>query len=143
MKLFLKPLFFLLLFPVFLNAQQFSESQLKIWKESPEWIAMMDQPDANYFAVVAAFDAFWSEHELPVEEDQVLGASREKKEEGSFIKRLFRGKEKKERAMRHRYAFQVKKYRHWVITVEPYVQDDGSIMSKEKQLELWKNQRAR
>ena len=124
-----------------LQAQEFSKEQLKRWKQHPDWISMMDDSTANYFTVVTAFNTFWEHHEMPVEEDQILRGSRDEKETRGFLRKLFKGSEKKEREMRHRYAFAVKKYRHWLIMVEPYVQPDGTILSKTQQLELWKMQR--
>ena len=132
---------FLICFAISVQAQEFSKEQLKRWKLNADWIAMMDDSTANYFEVVTAFNTFWEHHEMPVEEDQILRGSKDEKESRGFLRKLFKGNEKKEREMRHRYAFAVKKYRHWLIMVEPYVQQDGTILSKTQQLELWKSQR--
>lgn len=132
---------FLICFSISVQAQEFSKEQLKRWKLNADWIALMDDSTANYFAVVTAFNTFWEHHEMPVEEDQILRGSKDEKETRGFLRKLFRGSEKKEREMRHRYAFAVKKYRHWLILVEPYVQPDGTILTKMQQLDLWKTQR--
>ncbi len=133
-----------------LVAQEFSEKQLREWSKNPAWIEMMDDPNANYFETVAAFDAFWKDRELPTEEDQILGASREDREhvetasERRKRKRAEKkmDKEEKEAAViRHKYAFAVKKYKHWKIVVDPYVQPDGRILTKEEQLKLHEQQR--
>lgn len=138
------------LFSYHLSAQDFSDKQLKQWASEPVWITMMDDPNANYFETVAAFETFWKYHELPVEEDQILGAPREEigKVESPCEKRKRIRKEKRmakeekeEAVIRHQYAFAVKKYRHWKILVEPYVQPDGKILSKEEQLLLHQQQR--
>ena len=132
---------FLICFSISVQAQEFSKEQLKRWKLNADWIALMDDSTANYFAVVTAFNTFWEHHEMPVEEDQILRGSKDEKETRGFLRKLFRGSEKKEREMRHRYAFAVKKYRHWLILVEPYVQPDGTILTKMQQHDLWKTQR--
>lgn len=104
----------------------------------PVWIDMMDNPQANYFETVHAFDVFWKGKVLPVEEEEVLGdkfSVKEKKEEG-FWQKLW-GNRKEEEA--EKYAFQVKKFHHWQRAVLPFVQEDGRILSKEEIRTLWEN----
>ena len=145
----LTAIFILLAFNPLL-AQEFSDKQLREWSKNPVWIEMMDNPNANYFETVAAFDAFWKNKELPEEENKILGASREDREHvetKSECRRRKRAekkmdKEEKEAAvLRHKYAFAVKKYEHWKIVVDPYVQPDGRILTKEEQLKLHEQQR--
>ena len=133
-----------------LFAQEFSEKQLREWSKNPVWIEMMDNPNANYFETVAAFEAFWKNRELPEEENKILGASREDREhvetpaEHRKRKRAEKkmDKEEKEAAvLRHKYAFAVKKYHHWKLVVDPYIQPDGRILTKEEQLKLHDQQR--
>lgn len=133
-----------------LIAQEFSDKQLREWSKNPVWIEMIDDPNANYFETVAAFEAFWKNRELPEEENKILGASREDREhvetpsERRKKKRAERkmDKEEKEAAiLRHQYAFAVKKYHHWKLVVDPYVQPDGKILTKEEQLKLHEQQR--
>lgn len=132
------------------SAQEFSEKQIRQWTKDPVWIQMMDDPNANYFETVAAFETFWKNRELPVEEDQILSMKREDRDKIESRKEKRRrlreekrmAKEEKEEAeIRHKYAFAVKKYNHWKLTVEPYVQPDGRILSKEEQLKLHDQQR--
>lgn len=125
-------------------SQQFTDSQLREWEKHPHWITMMDDSTANYFAVTAAFDAFWKDREMPVEEDEVLGADRSEREDEGFLKRIFRSKEKearKEKAMRSKYQFEVKKYKHWKLLVQPWIQEDGSILYPSQQEAILKNVR--
>jgi hypothetical protein len=132
------------------TGQNFSAKQLREWSRNPEWVKMMDDPNANYFEVVAAYEAFWKNREMPVEEDQVLGAPRNQRVH-EYTKRELRQREREERKMekeereaaviRHHYAFDVKRYKHWKLTVDPYVQSDGRILGKEEQLLLHQNQR--
>jgi len=132
------------------NAQNFTDQQLKQWSKEPVWIQMIDDPNANYFETVAAYEAFWKNREMPVEEDQILRMKREDRDkvESRKEKRQRERKEKRmekeereDELMRHKYAFAVKKYNHWKLTVEPYVQSDGRILSKEEQLKLHLDQR--
>jgi hypothetical protein len=130
--------------------QDFSSRQLREWSRNPVWVGMMDDPTANYFEVVAAYEAFWKDREMPVEEDQILRVPREKRDH-EYTRRELHQRARKERKMekeereaaiiRHQFTFDVKRYKHWKLTVEPYVQPDGRILSKEEQLELHKTQR--
>jgi len=141
--------FVCLLFLIVLTAsdsvgQSFSSKQIKEWENGPAWIQMMDDTTANYFEVVAAFDAFWKNREMPVEEDEVLGADRAEREDTGFLKRLFRSREKserKEKALRSNFAFEVKKYNHWKRMVEPWVQEDGTILTPAQQQAIWNSVR--
>ncbi|MBL0342195.1 MAG: hypothetical protein IPP71_15560 [Bacteroidetes bacterium] len=143
----------LVVFYLFKNnalAQDFSEKQIKQWSKEPVWVQMIDDPNTNYFETTAAFDAFWKNRELPVEEDQILGAPRAERgkvetaaEKRKRIRkeRLMEKEEKEAALIRHQYAFAVKKYRHWKLLSEPYVQPNGKILSKEEQLQLHQQQR--
>jgi hypothetical protein len=126
------------------HAQAFSEKQLREWEKNPHWIAMMDDTTANYFETVAAFEAFWKNRELPVEEDEVLGADREDRESDSFLAGIFRSKEKEERqkrTLRHKYQYEVKRYKHWKLLAQPWIQEDGSILYPSQQMEIWRSVR--
>jgi hypothetical protein len=141
--LFLAVLFAFLASPS-LQAQQFSEKQIREWEKKPLWIAMLDDSTANYFEVVAAFETFWKDREMPVEEKEVLGAGRDDRGDSGFLKRLFRSGEKearKEKAMRSNYQFEVKRYKHWKLLVQPWIQEDGSIVPPSEQKAIWRNAR--
>ncbi len=138
------------MFSMHASAQSFSNKQLREWSRNPEWVKMLDDPNANYFEVIAAYEAFWKDRKMPVEEDQILSMPRDERErtysksEMRKRKRQERDMEKEEReeaVIRHQFAFDVKRYKHWKLTVEPYVQSDGSILSKEEQLNLHQTQR--
>ena len=85
-----------------LSAQNFSDKQIREWEKHPHWISMMEDTTANYFAVTAAFDAFWKDREMPVEEDEVLGADRSEREDEGFLKSIFRSKKKEARREKDR-----------------------------------------
>ncbi len=68
MKLKITVIFiFFILAGISLKAQTFTVQQKKEWSREPEWIEMMAQQEVNYFDVVAAFDAFWANHEMSCE----------------------------------------------------------------------------
>lgn len=111
------------------------------YSKHPYWITMMDDPKANYFETVRAFDEFWASRSLPHEEDEIIGQSRDAEGKGNLLARWFRSKEERREEESKAYAFQVKKYRHWKLTVAPYVQPDGSILGAEERLKIWREQR--
>jgi hypothetical protein len=104
------------------------------YKKHPHWIQMMDDPNVNYFEAVKAFDEFWKDREEPEEEEH------KSEKERSIFKRIFIS-EKKEKAESYQYVIQFKKFKQWKRDAQPYVQSDGSILSKEEQMKIWKESR--
>lgn len=115
---------------------QSDASKIALYKTSPVWKDMMNDPNANYFEVQRAFELFWEGKELPLEEDDIIGEKRKLK--NNLINRTFNARELKEQQEREALTFDCKKYRWWLKKTEPYIHDDGSIMSSEERLELWK-----
>jgi hypothetical protein len=118
------------------QAQQNEASKIALYKSSPVWKEMLEDPNANYFEVQKAFQLFWEGKEMPLEEDDVIGERRGLK--NNFITRTFNARELKEQQEREALAFDCKKYGWWLIKTEPFIHDDGSLMSAEEKLELWK-----
>lgn len=125
------------------NAQQnqFSMTEKEalktaLYKTSPVWKEMINDPNANYFEVQKAFKIFWEGKKMPLEEDDIIGEKRKLKD--NFLNRTFNARELKEQQELEALAFDCKRYRRWLIKAEPYLRDDGSIMSAEERLELWK-----
>jgi hypothetical protein len=112
-------------------------SKFALYRITPVWKDMIDDTTANFFEVQKAFDLFWSGKELPEEEDEVIGEKGRLK--NTFINRMFNARELKEQQLRESLTFDYKRYRRWLIKTEPYVKDDGSIMTPTERLQLWKN----
>jgi len=112
---------------------------LKEYAKYPYWIEMMDDPNVNYFEAVKAYDTYWKNREKPKEEDEIIGKklhdSESERHRESWISRLFSGDKEKES---QKYAFECKKFEHWKMKSEPYVQPDGRILSPEERLKIWK-----
>ena len=121
---------------VSIEQNKMDETKVAFYKASPVWKDMINDPHANFFQVQKAFELFWEGKEMPLEEDDVIGEKRKLK--NNFINRTFNTRELKEEQERYALAFDCKKYRWWIIQNEPYVKDDGSIMSNEERLDLWK-----
>jgi hypothetical protein len=117
-----------------------AQTATKDYTKYPYWKDMINDPATNFFEAKKAFDLFWKGKEMPIEEEDVMG-EKEEKLKNNLANRLFRAKELKEQQAQQALealAFDVKRYRHWLIETEPYIHDDGSIMSTEERLEIWK-----
>lgn len=101
----------------------------KEYRKYPYWIKMMEDTTSNYFEVQKSFDLYWLDKEKPKEEDEIIGmAGAEEKDydnKAGWLKKLFY---KRKSITETEMAFSIKKYRHWQLMTEPWVQDDGSIL---------------
>lgn len=95
------------------------------------WIAMMDNPNTNYFEAVANFEAFWNDKRKPTEEGELF----EKAEEGKDVEKT---NNPDEPAVK--YYFEYKKFKHWQNDIGPYVQPDGRILTMDEMIEIHKQQ---
>jgi hypothetical protein len=112
-------------------------SKFALYRITPVWKDMIDDTSANFFVVQKAFELFWKDKELPEDEEEVIGEKGRLK--NTFINRMFNGRELREQQLRESLSFDYKRYRRWLIKMEPYVKDDGSIMTPTERLQLWKN----
>jgi hypothetical protein len=136
MKSFIVLFFLILSCTVNCLAQNARSSNDKVnYKKYPYWIQMMDDPNVNYFEAVKAFDEFWKDREEPEEEEENTG-----EKEKSVFKKIFTS-EKKEKEESYRYVIQFKKFKQWKRDAQPYVQSDGSILSKAEQMKIWEESR--
>ena len=135
-----------LLFLVFLTICTLeSSAQKKHVPEDPKWIKMMDDPHVNYFEAVKNYEAFWKGKVKPWSEQDEINAEEARAHYKPQIisKRELRkaAKERVERAKYEKYAYDCKRFEHWMLVTKPYVQADGHILSKEEQLKIWQDQR--
>lgn len=99
----------------------------------PLWIPMLDDTTANFFYVEKAFALYFSRHELPEEEHDVIGEHAER--EKHLSKRALR-----RRAAEDAMRMDVKRYHFWHEQTLPYVQPDGRILTPAERLQIWRNQ---
>ena len=93
----------------------------------PAWIAMMDDPKVNYHEAVRAFEAYWKDKPLPAQEHERLSSE----DPASF----------RAEPADPDMAFACKRFRRWMIRMEPFVKPDGTLMSPDERVEQWKRQR--
>lgn len=124
------------------SANLFSQTSKKSlnYAKHPYWIEMMKDPKANYFETVKAYDDFWAKRKQPKEEDEIIGQSKTAEGKRSFLQRWFKSKEEREEEEIRKYTLDVKKYKYWKRKVEPYVQEDGSILDADARLKIWEEQ---
>ena len=113
------------------------ESRDSLYSNQPLWIEMMNSPAVNYYEAIKAFDLYWLNKTKPVQENEIFDAKENNERLGEF---------KSERKIpqsndTQKYAVEYKKFKHWQKTMLPYVKQDGSIMTKEERLSMWKQQR--
>lgn len=91
--------------------------------QTPLWVsAMSNDSTVNYFKAVKNFEDYWKGKKTPDEVENQLKTGEKQKNED-------------------KYAADYKRFKHWKMMNEPYVQEDGTILSKQKQLEVWETLR--
>lgn len=131
---------------------QTNSNQKKDYKNSPEWISMMHDPNANYFETVIAFREFFMDRFLPEEPWDMAkeGGDPFEKEVGLEVEDGSGKKSEKEKAREAKkqnpnepnYADEVRAFKSWFYSIQPWVQSDGSIMSQsDQQLIIEKQQK--
>lgn len=117
-------------------------------KKNPVWIEMIKSEQVNYFKALQAFELYFTKHPFPVMEEEEMAVNENLKEriekaEKKYVHKHRKhkaeptktGKEKDEEA---KLAFEVKRFNRWEMKVKPYVKNDGSIMSTEDRMNIWK-----
>lgn len=108
------------------------------YSKMPYWIEMIKNPNVNYFEAVTAYNEFWKGKKKPVDENEMIGQDKQASAKGKETR-----EEKKEKELYRKYALDCKKFEHWQKAVQPYVQADGHILTKEEQLKAWEEQKSK
>lgn len=124
-----------------LHAQQKTNMQKLNYQKHPYWIQMIADTSVNYFEAVKAFHEFWKDRKIPVENDVIVNGKPPKEEKWTAFRKLLHHKEYNDEKTAKQYSFEYKRFKHWQIMVQPFVQPDGRILSADEQLEIWKHQR--
>ena len=117
-------------------------------KKNPVWIGMIKDERSNYFEALKAFELYFTTHKFPVMEEEEMGKNEKLKErivksEAKFKKKKHRVAEDRNAAQKEKHeetklAFEVKRFNHWEMQTRPYVKEDGSIMTAEERMKVWK-----
>jgi hypothetical protein len=102
----------------------------KDYAQKPHWIQMIEVEGVNFNETVKAYEIYWQHHDMPDEQgDRYIGKGDQNKKKLSK-KEIKEGKEAAE------MLFQVKKFKHWKIKNEPFVKENGNIMTAEERLQF-------
>lgn len=156
----IRPLCLALFISVYTNsvAQQNSPD----YKNNPEWIKMIDNPDANYFEAIKAYETYWMYHEKPENEEETFKENEElmesekmnsnemeelqrrKKEKEDEInadsKKVLTEEDRRQLEEKREMTYHCKRFENWIREVKPYVQNDGRILTMEERMEIYKKQ---
>ncbi len=112
------------------------ETKETTYREQAVWIQMMEDPHANYFEAIYAFNLYWEGREKPLEENELFSASQEDKENENFISK--HRSEKKE--LNSDLTFAYKKFKRWQITHASLIHEDGTLLTAEERIARWQLQ---
>jgi len=99
----------------------------------PNWISMMNDPKVNYYQAVDAFNAYWSTHEKPTEDN---GEARD-----IFGKDKSETDKKAEANRSIQYVYEYKQFLNWMERNKNLVKADGTLMTPEEILEQSEKER--
>lgn len=102
----------------------------KDFAQKPYWISMMDIEGVNFQETLKAYDIYWKHHPMPEEEgDRIVprNGQPEKNISKKELKAIWEGAEMR---------FQIKKFLHWKIKNEPFVKENGNIMTAAERLQF-------
>lgn len=101
----------------------------KDYAKAPYWIAMVNDTTTNYFEAEKAFKVYFAHHHKPEGENEDIGehAKREKRPSKKELRKI-----EKDNRMR----MDIKRYQHWHAMMQPYVQEDGSILTPTQRLQI-------
>ncbi len=90
----------------------------------PLWIAMMNDPNVNYYKAVEAFDKFWEHREKPTEADgegkDIYAKDKDNVEKGREAKRTVE------------FVYEYKQFLNWQQRNKNLVKPDGTIMTQQE-----------
>lgn len=114
------------------------------FKSKPEWIIMMDDSTVNYNQAVKAFDIYWKDRIKPGDDAEKMNEKanetpREEREQKRYEKKL-RKMSAAERNEYDRINYQYKRFMNWMREMKPFVQQDGSILTPQQRMNIWKKQ---
>ncbi len=117
----------------------------------PSWITMMDDPNVNYYDAIKTFNDYWKKKIKPVEEDELDESAASANEMLSKRKAREKAREREREERRRgrltgddptiKYAFEYKRFLHWQLEMEPFVQPDGHIKNMDQRIKDWETQK--
>ena len=128
----------LLMLSIRVNAQKTIDS-LADYSKYPVWISMIDNPKANYYEAITAFDTYYKYHKKPKDEDESQIKDKDKEDndaDDEYLKSLSPEELNNYAVLK----YQVKRFENWLREMKPFVQEDGRILTDEERAAIWKKQ---
>ena len=133
-NIFFSATIFILLISNGCKTKSHANTSLALIKDSlenyPYWIAMMDDPNVNYYKAVEAFEKYWEHREKPAADDgeakDIYGKEKSKEEKEKEANRTIE------------YVYEYKQFLNWQQIHKNLINPDGRIMSPEEVIEQWK-----
>jgi len=98
-----------------------------LYKSSPVWITMMDDPNANYYEACKAFKIYWEGKIVPAEtEGEAMDLGKVDN---------IKGKQKEQDIPQEsqQHVYEYKQFKHWELTIKNMIDvETGRIMSIEE-----------
>ena len=116
---------------LYANAQQ---------QELPSWVAMIDNPNVNYFEAVKTFNDYWKGKIKPIEEMDIKDMEALTAEEKATRKNYFENLTPSQRAEFDILQYHYKRFKQWKKEILALVQEDGRILSLEERMAIWEKQ---
>jgi hypothetical protein len=122
-------------------------NSLKNYRNSPVWIEMMGNPDANYYETIIAFREYWWDKKMPSEpfEDHAtetfeieVGLVTDKKSEEEREERL---EDYQRPAGTPSYGAEVRAFKGWLVDSQMWLREDGSIISLQERQNIIEKQK--
>lgn len=114
----------------------------KDYIKNPEWIKMIDNPSVNYYDALNAYESYWKVRIKPEREEELINeyATRKEKREHRRNEKQLAKMTPAERAIYDNIVYQCKRFETWQREVQPYVQNDGRILSQQERVDIWNKQ---
>lgn len=109
------------------------------YSKVPAWINMIDNPQANYYEAIKAFDTYFKFHKKPKDEDDSQIKEKDKEDNDAdeeYLKSLTQ-EELNQYAL---LKYQVKRFENWIREMKPFVQEDGRILTDAERAAIWTKQ---
>lgn len=122
----------LLIISLLFSLTCFSQTKIltdKDYAQKPYWIKLIEIEGVNFNETIKAYDIYWEHHSLPEEGDRYIG-------KGDQLKKKLSKKELREQREEEEMRFQMKKFLHWRIKNEPFVKENGNIMTAAEKLKF-------
>ena len=114
---------------------------------------MIKSERVNYFEAMNAFELYFTAHKFPVMEEEEMAKNEKLKERILKSEAKFKKKKRKEvlepnasekgKHEETKLAFEVKKFNHWEMQTRPFVKEDGSVMSAEERIKIWRESKGK